>query len=121
MLRPGDTIGILGGGQLARMLALAAAPLGLRCHVYAPEADSCAFDVCAGRTVAAYEDEAALASFAEQVAVVTYEFENVPAATAAFLAARRPVLPGPRALAVRTRTWWRRPLRPPRSASTRPR
>jgi 5-(carboxyamino)imidazole ribonucleotide synthase len=100
MLRPGDTIGILGGGQLARMLALAAAPLGLRCHVYAPESESCAFDVCAARTVAAYDDEAALASFAAQVAVVTYEFENVPAGTAAFLDGRRPVLPGPRALAV---------------------
>ncbi|MFO1150780.1 MAG: 5-(carboxyamino)imidazole ribonucleotide synthase [Alsobacter sp.] len=100
MLRPGDTIGILGGGQLARMIALAAAPLGLRCHVYAPEAESCAFDVCARHTVAAYDDEAALADFAASVAVVTYEFENVPADTAAFLAARRPVLPGPRALAV---------------------
>jgi 5-(carboxyamino)imidazole ribonucleotide synthase len=82
------------------MIALAAAPLGLRCHIYAPEEGSCAFDVAAGRTIAPYQDEAALAAFADQVAVVTYEFENVPADTAAFLAARRPVLPGPRALAV---------------------
>jgi 5-(carboxyamino)imidazole ribonucleotide synthase len=100
MLNPGDTIGILGGGQLARMIALAAAPLGLKCHVYAPDARSCAFDVATFHTVAAYEDETALAAFAEAVGVVTYEFENVPADTAAFLAARRPVLPGPRALSV---------------------
>ncbi len=99
MLRPGDTIGILGGGQLARMLCLAAAPLGLRCHVYAPEIDGPAFDVCAFRTVAGYDDEAALARFAASVAVVTYEFENVPAETAAFLAARVPVRPDPAALA----------------------
>ncbi len=99
MLKPGDTIGILGGGQLARMLCLAAAPLGLRCHVYAPEPDGPAFDVCAARTVAAFEDEAALADFAAHVDVVTYEFENVPAATAAFLAARVPVRPDPAALA----------------------
>ncbi len=99
MLRPGDTIGILGGGQLARMLCLAAAPLGLRCHVYAPEADGPAFDVCAERTVAAYDDEAALGRFAASVGVVTYEFENVPAETAAFLSARVPVRPDPAALA----------------------
>lgn len=100
MLRPGQTVGILGGGQLARMLALAAAPLGLRCHIYAPEHDSPAFDVAHAHTVAAYEDEAALARFADNVDVITYEFENVPAHTAAFLAARRPVRPDPQALAI---------------------
>ena len=99
MLRPGQTIGILGGGQLARMLALAAAPYGLRCHIYAPEQDSPAFDVASAQTIADYADETALARFAEAVDVVTYEFENVPAHTAAFLAARRPVRPDPRALA----------------------
>ncbi|MHB2165515.1 5-(carboxyamino)imidazole ribonucleotide synthase [Alsobacter sp. R-9] len=99
MLQPGDVIGILGGGQLARMMALAAAPLGLDCHILAPEEDSPAFPVAAARTVARYDDEAALAAFAAAVKVVTYEFENVPADTAAFLAARVPVLPGPRALA----------------------
>ncbi|MCP8939796.1 5-(carboxyamino)imidazole ribonucleotide synthase [Alsobacter sp. SYSU M60028] len=99
MLKPGDRIGILGGGQLARMLALAAAPLGLDCHVYCPDEASPAFQVAARSTVAAYDDEAALAAFAADVAVVTYEFENVPAATAAFLSARVPVLPGPNALA----------------------
>ena len=64
LLKPGATIGILGGGQLARMLALAAAPLGLRCHVYSPEKDSCAFDVVHAGTCAKYDDEAALGRFA---------------------------------------------------------
>ncbi len=75
---PGSTIGILGGGQLGRMLAMAAARLGLRCHIYAPEADSPAFDVAAKFTVAAYEDEAALAKFASEIDAATYEFENIP-------------------------------------------
>jgi 5-(carboxyamino)imidazole ribonucleotide synthase len=98
LLKPGDTIGILGGGQLARMLALAAARLGLRSHVYSPDWDSCAFGVVHASTCAAYEDEAALAGFANSVDVVTYEFENVPATTAAFLAKRKPVLPDPQVL-----------------------
>lgn len=99
-LGPGAVLGILGGGQLARMLALAAADLGVRAHVFAPEPDSPAFDVAARHTVGDYEDEAALARFADAVDVVTYEFENVPAATAAFLAARTVLHPGARALAV---------------------
>ena len=98
MLKPGATIGILGGGQLARMLALAAAPLGLRCHVYSPEKDSCAFDVVHTQTCANYEDEVALGRFAGAVDVITYEFENVPARTAGFLARRKPVLPDPEVL-----------------------
>jgi 5-(carboxyamino)imidazole ribonucleotide synthase len=98
VLKPGATIGILGGGQLARMLALAAAPLGLRCHVYSPEKDSCAFDVVHVGTCANYDDEAALGRFAGAVDVITYEFENVPARTASFLARRRPVLPDPQVL-----------------------
>lgn len=98
MLKPGATIGILGGGQLARMLALAAAPLGLRCHVYSPEQESCAFEVVHATTCAEYEDEAALARFADAVDVITYEFENVPAKTAAFLAERKPVAPDPKVL-----------------------
>lgn len=99
-LEPGGTVGILGGGQLGRMLTLAAAELGLKTHIYAPEADSPAFDVCAEKTCAPYEDEDALKRFAETVDLVTYEFENVPARTAAILAALRPVRPGPSALAV---------------------
>jgi len=98
LLKPGATIGILGGGQLARMLALAAAPLGLRCHVYSPEKDSCAFDVVHAGTCAPYEDESALGRFAGVVDVITYEFENIPAKTAAFLARRKPVLPDPQVL-----------------------
>ncbi len=99
-LAPGATLGILGGGQLARMLALAAADLGVRTHIFAPEPDCPAFDVAARHTIGEYDDEAALARFADAVDVVTYEFENVPSATAAFLAARTPLHPGARALAV---------------------
>jgi len=98
LLKPGSTIGILGGGQLGRMLALAAARLGLNCYVYSPEKDSCAFDVVKRSTCADYEDEAALGRFAGAVDVITYEFENVPAKTAAILSKRRPVLPDPRIL-----------------------
>ncbi len=99
VLKPGATIGILGGGQLGRMLAQAAGKLGLRCHVYSPEADSCAFDVVGEKTCAPYGDEAALARFAAAVDVVTYEFENVPGETASFLARLKPVLPDPKVLA----------------------
>ena len=99
VLKPEATIGILGGGQLGRMLALAAARLGFRCHAYAPDQQSCAFDVMQHSTCAPYEDQAALARFADAVDLITYEFENVPAETAAFLAARRPVVPDPAVLA----------------------
>jgi 5-(carboxyamino)imidazole ribonucleotide synthase len=93
------TIGILGGGQLGRMLALAAARLGFRCHVFAPSPDSPAFDVVHRVTCADYTDTEALDRFAGDVDVVTYEFENVPAETAAFLAARVAVVPDPTILA----------------------
>jgi 5-(carboxyamino)imidazole ribonucleotide synthase len=82
----GSTIGILGGGQLGRMMALAAHRLGLKSHIYCPDAQSPAFDVTPLKTVAAYEDFEALKAFADQVDCVTYEFENVPAATAAAIA-----------------------------------
>ena len=98
LLVPGATIGILGSGQLGRMLAMAAARLGVKCHIYAPEPGP-AFDVAADFTLASYEDEAALAAFADKVAVVTYEFENVPARAAEVLAAHCPVLPDWNALA----------------------
>jgi 5-(carboxyamino)imidazole ribonucleotide synthase len=97
-LKPGDTIGILGGGQLGRMLALAAARLGLRCQVFSPDPDSPAFDVVQHATCAEYADVEALELFANDVDVITYEFENVPAAAAMILAARRPVLPGQKIL-----------------------
>jgi 5-(carboxyamino)imidazole ribonucleotide synthase len=99
-LPPGTTIGILGGGQLGRMLALAAARLGLKAHVYSDESESCAFYVAAAATRAPYGDEAALERFAAQCDVVTFEFENVPEATVRFLADRVPVAPNPRALAI---------------------
>ena len=98
-LEPEATIGILGGGQLGRMLALAAARLGFRCHVFAPSPDSPAFDVVHRVTCADYTDTEALDRFASNVDIVTYEFENVPAETATFLAARVPVLPDPAILA----------------------
>lgn len=99
-LAPGATIGILGGGQLGRMLALAAAQLGYRTHVLCPEADNPASQVCTEATFADYSDEAALAAFAKAVDVVTYEFENVPAATAAFLEKHTIVRPSWRALEI---------------------
>ncbi|MCJ2182862.1 5-(carboxyamino)imidazole ribonucleotide synthase [Novosphingobium sp. 1949] len=97
MIPPGETIGILGGGQLGRMLAMAAARLGYRCHIYAPEADSVAAEVSAAATRAEYDYAAGLSAFAANCAVVTYEFENVPVAPLTALGAV-PVLPHPRAL-----------------------
>ena len=99
-LAPGMTVGVLGGGQLGRMLALAAAELGLSCHVYCPDPKSPAFAVSAARTVAPYEDEAALAAFAGAVDVATFEFENIPVAAVKSLARRVPVYPGARSLEV---------------------
>ncbi len=99
-LPPGSTIGILGGGQLARMLALAAGQLGLNCHIYAPERDSPAFAVSAAHTIAAYDDVVALAAFAKSVQAVTFEFENVPVSAVKFLEALVPVRPGSKALGV---------------------
>jgi 5-(carboxyamino)imidazole ribonucleotide synthase len=80
------------------MLALAAARLGIECHIYCPDADSPAFQVVRRVTCAGYEDEAALARFAGDVDCITYEFENIPARTAATLTAMKPVLPPVRAL-----------------------
>jgi 5-(carboxyamino)imidazole ribonucleotide synthase len=86
MIGPRATLGILGGGQLGRMLALAAARYGLRTHIFAPEADSPAFGVAAQKTCAPYEDEDALLRFAQAVDVVTYEIENVPHRSAEVIA-----------------------------------
>jgi 5-(carboxyamino)imidazole ribonucleotide synthase len=96
----GATIGILGGGQLGRMLALAAARLGFKTHIYCPDKASPAFEVTPHKTVAAYDDHAALGKFAALVDVITYEFENVPSGTAEFLAPLKPLRPGANALAV---------------------
>lgn len=94
-------IGILGGGQLGRMLALAAARLGFDCCVLGPEADSPAMRVAASHIVAAYDDGAALAELARRCQVVTFEFENVPAHSILYLQSMDAnVAPGPRALSV---------------------
>ena len=96
---PNGTIGILGGGQLARMLAIAGANLGLRAHVFCPDQKAPSYDVAGAKTIAPYDDEAALAAFAQSVDVITYEFENVPAQTVAFLESKGAcVRPGARAL-----------------------
>ena len=85
MILPGKTIGILGGGQLGRMIAMAAAQLGYRCHVFAPEADSIAAEVCAAHTRADWHDADAMARFAASCDAVTFEFENVPVSALAAL------------------------------------
>ncbi|MDE3078842.1 MAG: 5-(carboxyamino)imidazole ribonucleotide synthase [Paracoccaceae bacterium] len=99
-LPPGATIGILGGGQLGRMLSVAAARLGYRCHIYEPGANPPAGDVAHAVTTAPYEDAAALRAFAETVDVVTYEFENVPTAALDLIEQFKPIRPNRRALAV---------------------
>ncbi len=92
-------LGILGGGQLAQMLAMAALPLGIRCHVYEPSADAPAKYV-ADHHQSSYTQNATLKIFAERVDVITYEFENVPAHAADFLAKLKPIHPLPNALAI---------------------
>ncbi|MFN3276615.1 MAG: 5-(carboxyamino)imidazole ribonucleotide synthase [Paracoccus sp. (in: a-proteobacteria)] len=93
------TIGILGGGQLGRMLSAAASRLGLRCHIFEPGAAP-AGDVAWRVTTAPYEDHDALRAFAGSVDVITYEFENVPTAALDLLESLRPIRPGRRALAI---------------------
>jgi 5-(carboxyamino)imidazole ribonucleotide synthase len=87
-LPPGSTIGILGGGQLGRMMALAAARIGYKCHILDPHEEPCAAEVSARFTRAAYDDREALRRFAEQCDVVTYEFENIPVEPLAVLGAK---------------------------------
>lgn len=98
-LPPGSTIGILGGGQLGRMLAIAAARLGYRCHIFESQID-CPASHVAQHTAAGYDDTAALDAFAKSVDVVTLEFENVPIAAVQRLAKTVPVRPGASALAI---------------------
>lgn len=97
-LPPGSIIGIIGGGQLGRMLSMAAAQFGYHCHIYAPEETPCAADVAARHVRAAYEDETALLHFAKKVDVVTYEFENIPASPLRALAGQFPLHPNVAAL-----------------------
>jgi len=94
LLPPGSTIGILGGGQLGRMLAVAAAQLGYKVHIYAPDAESVAAEVTAHHSQAAWDDEPRLAAFAAACDAVTFEFENVPVDTVRFLSGHVAVHPG---------------------------
>jgi 5-(carboxyamino)imidazole ribonucleotide synthase len=100
MLDPGATIGILGGGQLGRMTALAAARLGYRTHVLAEEPDSPAAQVAASATVAAWDDDEAITRFAAAVDVATFEFENIPGDAVRRVAALKPVMPRPEILEI---------------------
>lgn len=100
MLQPGSVIGILGGGQLGRMLAQAASRLGFDVHIFTPEKDAPASRVATHATVAAYDDLEAVKQFASACDVVTYEFENVPVATAEAAASVSTLRPGTRALEV---------------------
>lgn len=100
IVAPLSTIGIIGGGQLGRMLAVAAAQLGYQCHIFAPDERCPAADVAQHWTQAAYDDAEALARFADQVDIVTYEFENIPVGPVEVLASTKLVAPNARALAI---------------------
>ncbi len=93
ILSPGSKIGIVGGGQLGRMLALAAAPLGFKIHIYTPDPNSPAAQVVSNVTIGEYDDIEAVGAFAASVDVVTYEFENIPAQSAIAAAVSAPVYP----------------------------
>jgi len=100
LLPPGSTIGILGGGQLGRMLAVAAAQLGYKVHIYAPDAESVAAEVTAHHSQAAWDDEPRLAAFAAACDAVTFEFENVPVDTVRFLSGHVAIRPGAEGLEI---------------------
>jgi len=100
VLSPGSTIGILGGGQLGRMLGLAAAQLGFQVHIYAPDRESVAAQVAAHHVQAAWDDEPRLAAFAAACDAVTFEFENVPVDTVRFLSGHVAVRPGAQGLEI---------------------
>lgn len=97
-LAPGSTIGILGGGQLGRMMALAAARLGYKCHILDPHEQPCAAEVSAHFTRASFDDEGALRRFADHCDVITYEFENIPVGPLAVLGGK--LAPSTRSLEV---------------------
>ena len=99
-LNPGSTIGILGGGQLGRMMSIAAAQLGYKCHIYCPDEDNPAKQVSEKATHASYEDFDALEKFAKEVDVVTYEFENIPVITVEALKLKTVVFPSSRVLKI---------------------
>jgi len=98
MIPPGSTIGIVGGGQLGRMLSIAAAQLGYRCHIFDPHPNPCAADVAAKFTRAEFDDIQALQGFAAEADIVTYEFENLPVEPLRLLGDK--LKPGVRSLAI---------------------
>ncbi len=99
-LLPGATIGVMGGGQLGRMFAIAARRMGYRVHIYSPEKEGPAAQFSDHSTVAAYDDEAAVRKFSQAVDVLTFEFENIPAATIGWAAENQIVRPGGEVLRV---------------------
>ncbi len=100
MIAPGSTIGIIGGGQLGRMMAVAASALGYKVHIFTPEEDAPASEVALRTTIAAYTDHNALKSFAAEVDVVTFEFENIPHESLELLESKKPVCPNAAALKI---------------------
>ena len=98
MIPPGSTIGIIGGGQLGRMLSIAAAQLGYKCHIFDPHEQTCAAHVAAGLTRASFDDVEAIERFGAEIDVATYEFENLPVAPLRALGEK--LRPGTRSLAV---------------------
>lgn len=99
-MNPGSVVGIIGGGQLGRMSAMAAARLGFLVHIFSPDPESPAAQVAAYHSVAAYDDLPALQRFADAVDVITFEFENLPSDALALLARSKPVRPGADSLAI---------------------
>ena len=99
-LPPQSIIGILGGGQLGRMLAIAAAQMGYHAHIYCPDAQSPASEVAKFNTIGEYDDIEALTKFAKNVDVITYEFENIPAVPISLIAKTTPVFPSPEILEI---------------------
>lgn len=100
VVAPGKTIGILGDGQLGRMLAIAAAEMGYMTHIYGQDANAPAVQVATRATIAPYTDKSALRKFATDVDVVTLEFENIPVETLNFLEPIVPVRPGRKVLEI---------------------
>ena len=100
MLKTGCTIGILGGGQLARMLAVAASRIGYQTHIYDPNPDSPAFDVASSKTIGSFQDKDRLTEFAKKVDLATFEFENVPDASLKEIENSVSVFPNRKALSI---------------------
>ena len=100
VLPPGSTVGIIGGGQLGRMTALAAATLGYKCHIFCPENESPASLISNAATIAPYDDQNSLEVFANTIDVATFEFENIPVETIKFLESKVPTHPNSKSLEI---------------------